>query len=82
MRIFRIKARTKNNQVVNQREYVGLDKLRMYGIDVWRRYNRYATAELYEINADGKWIQIADQEEARKLLNPYARDRENHLIAP
>lgn len=76
MRIFRIKARTKNNQVVNQREYVGLDKLRMYGIDVWRRYNRYSTAELYEINSDGKWIQIPDQEEVRKLLNPYARDKE------
>lgn len=75
MRIFRIKARTKNNQVVNQREYVGLDKLRMYGIDVWRRYNRYATAEVYE-NIEGKWIRIPDVEDSiRKLLNPYASDK-------
>jgi len=74
MRVFRIKARTKGNQVVNQREYAGLERLRVYGHDVWRRYNRYATAELYEIDSTGRWFQIKDEEAVRKLINPYQSD--------
>jgi len=74
MRAFRIKARSKYNRVLNQREYVGLEKLRLYGHDVWRRYNRYATAELYELNESGKWVQIVGEEKIRKLLNPYQSD--------
>lgn len=82
MRIFRIKARNKYNKVVNMREYVGLEKLRLYGHDVWRRYNRYATAELYEINKDGKWILEIDQEIVRQLINPYARDLNTNPTQP
>jgi len=74
MRAFRIKARSGGNSVYNQREYVGLEKLRLYGNDVWRRYNRYATAELYELNESGKWVQIVGDEKIRKLLNPYQSD--------
>lgn len=74
MRVFRIKARGSNGRVLNQREYVGIVKLRMYGHDTWRRYNRYATAELYQVNDAGKWLLISDPEEVRKMLNPYGSD--------
>lgn len=76
MRVFRIKARNKHNKVVNMREYVGLDKLRIYGQDVWRRYNRYATAELYEYHHHEikKWQLISDIEKVRRLINPYGSD--------
>ena len=76
MRVFRIKARSKNpnsNSVLNQREYVGLDKLRMYGRDVCNRYNHYAIAELYEF-INGKWVIEPNNEKVRRLINPYARD--------
>lgn len=74
MRIFRIKARSDKNRVLNQREYIGLEKLRAYGHEVWRRYNRYSTAEVYELNEKGKWILITDELAVRKLLNPYGSD--------
>lgn len=75
MRVFRIQARTKNNQVVNKRTYIGLEKLRMYARPLWQRYNRYASAELHEF-IDGKWVLIPDSEKVRMLINPYHGDPE------
>jgi len=77
MRIFRLQARTKNNRIVNQCVYHGIDKLRMYARPVWERYNRYAAAELSELNQNtGKWVLQPDPEQVRRLINPYARDND------
>jgi hypothetical protein len=71
MRVFRVKARNENNLVVNMCEYVGIVKLRMYGKTVWNRYNKYATAELYEFKPSpiNKWKKITDFDEIRQLLD-------------
>lgn len=72
-RIFRIKARNEHNQVLNMREYVSLEKLRLHGKQTYMRYNKYAKAELYEF-IDGKWVLEKDELKIRKLINPYQSD--------
>lgn len=80
MRIFRIKARNEKRNIVKQRQYLGLDKLRMYGNQVYKRYkDRYETVNLYEYNHHHieKWHLIIDEEQVRRLMNPYLSDITN-----
>lgn len=76
MRIFIIKARDKHNKVVNSCTYLGIEKLRMHGWNVYRRYERYSNAELWELIND-KWVIEPDKEKIRRLCNPYLSDITN-----
>lgn len=80
MRVFRVKQRfTRSGTAGKHRDYLGVDKFKMYAPDVIRRYdgvsfremfpNRYwdSIAEVYEM-VDNRWQQLTE-EEVNNILN-------------
>lgn len=55
MRCFRLRQRNiKTNSIIKHRDYIGLENLQKYGLEVWNRYNQWFTRKC-EFRDDGSY---------------------------